>query len=180
MRRRELLGAVAAATTVATAGCNSLGRTLTGDDGDDPESVTVETIDASGSRAGSTVVPEPGRVTFVEFFATTCPICASQMSVVGDAYRQTGEDVQFLSVTSEPVGLTVSREDVAAWWDDHDGGWPVGVDDGVALARKYGATSIPTAVVVAPDGTVAWSHTGRTTASRIVAEIRAAGGDSTP
>ena len=178
LRRRELLSSVAAATTAATAGCNSLGNALTG--GDDPEPVTVETIDAPGSRAGSTVVPEPGWVTFVEFFATTCPICASQMSVVDDAYGRVGEEVQFLSVTSEPVGLTVSTEEVASWWANHDGSWPVGVDDGVALARKYGATSIPTAVVAAPDGTVTWSHTGRATASRIVAEIRAAGGDSAP
>lgn len=174
MRRRELLGGVAAATTVATAGCTGLARSLTGDGEDDPGTVTVETVDAPGSAAGTTTVPESGRVTFVEFFATTCPVCASQMSVVGDAYDRVGEAVQFLSVTSEPVGLSVSRDEVASWWGEHDGRWPVGVDDGVALAERYDATSVPTAVVVGPDGTVTWRHTGRTTASRIVAEIRSA------
>ncbi|WP_227134757.1 TlpA family protein disulfide reductase [Halorubellus salinus] len=174
MRRRELLGSVAGATTVATAGCSGLVGSLAGDDGDGAEAVTVETVDAPGSAAGTTTVPESGRVTFVEFFATTCPICAAQMSVVADAYGQVGDDVQFLSVTSEPVGLTVSTDDVAAWWVDHDGRWPVGVDDGVALARRFDATSVPTAVVVGPDGRVTWRHTGRTSAERIVSEIRAA------
>lgn len=174
MRRRELLGSLAAATAVTTAGCNSLGQSLTGDGGDDPEAVTVETIDAPGSRAGSATVPERGRVTFVEFFATTCPICASQMSVVGEAHGQVDDGVQFLSVTSEPVGLTVSTDEVASWWADNGGSWPVGIDDGLALARKYDATSVPTAVVVGPDNVVTGRHSGRTTASRIVSEIRAA------
>jgi thiol-disulfide isomerase/thioredoxin len=173
VRRRELLGSAATATTVAVAGCSSLVRSLTGDGGE-PDAVRVETIDAPGSSAGTTTVPAAGRVTFVEFFATTCPVCAAQMSVVGDAYGQVGEDVQFLSVTSEPVGLTVSTDDVASWWVDHDGRWPVAVDDGVALAQRYDATSVPTAVVVDADGSVTWRHTGRTTAERIRSEIRAA------
>jgi thiol-disulfide isomerase/thioredoxin len=174
VRRRELLGSVAAGTTAAAAGCTAIVRSLTGDGERDVDAVTVETIDARGSTVGTTSVPASGRVTFVEFFATTCPICASQMSVVGDAYGRIDGDVQFLSVTSEPVGLTVSTEDVRSWWVDHDGRWPVGVDDGVALAKRYDATSVPTAVVVDRDGNVTWRHTGRTTADRIVAEIEAA------
>ncbi|WP_210424881.1 TlpA family protein disulfide reductase [Halorussus halobius] len=193
MRRRDLLASVATATTMAAAGCNSLGESLARDDGGDAgpvtgetESVardagpvTVETLDAPGSEAGRTTVPEPGRVTFVEFFATTCGVCASQMSVVGEAHERVDDDVQFLSVTSEPVGLTVSADDVAAWWADHGGTWPVATDDGTELARAYDATSVPTAVVVAPDGTETWSHAGPTTAATIADEIRAArGGES--
>ena len=87
MRRRELLASVAAATTTA-AGCSGLGESLTGEDIREAEPVTVETIDAPGSEAGRATVPEPGRVTFVEFFATTCPVCASQMSTVRDAYGE--------------------------------------------------------------------------------------------
>ena len=178
VRRRELLASVAAATTTA-AGCSGLGESLTGEDIREAEPVTVETIDAPGSEAGRATVPEPGRVTFVEFFATTCGICASQMSAVGEAHREVPDGVQFLSVTSEPVGLSISTEAVASWWADHGGTWTVAADDGTALARRYGATSVPRAVVVAPDGTETWSHAGRTTAARIVDEIRAAdGGES--
>ena len=181
MRRRSFLAATGSALAAATAGCNAVGERLTGTDSEQTEGpVTVETLDAPGSTAGRATVPDEGRVTCVEFFATTCSVCASQMSVLGEAYARLDADVQFLSVTSEPVGLTVSRSEVASWWADHDGAWPVAVDDGTALSRRYDATSVPTVVVVDPDGTVAWSHTGRTTAARILDAIRSAraGGES--
>ena len=173
MRRRELLTTLAAASATATAGCNTLDA-MTSDEDTEGEAVTVETLDAPGSQAGTTTVPAADEVSFVEFFATTCPVCAAQMPALGEASRRVGDDVQFLSVTSEPVGYTVTRGDVASWWADHDGAWPVGVDDGTALAQRYGATSVPKAVVVRPDGTVAWSHTGRVEAASIVEAIRAA------
>lgn len=174
MRRRDLLTTLAAAAATASAGCNAVGTfTSNDDDADDTqEAITVETLDAPGSQAGTTTVPAAERVSFVEFFATTCSICAAQMSTLVEAYRRVGDEVQFLSVTSEPVGYTVTKEEVASWWDDHGGTWPVAVDDGTALSHRYGATSVPTAVVVRPDGTVTWSHTGRTEASDIVDAIR--------
>lgn len=169
MRRREVLAALAG--TVAAAGCSTLrSGTDQGDDG--PERITVETLDAPGSDAGTATVPDPERVTFVEFFATTCSVCASQMSTIGDAYDGVGAEVQFLSVTSEPVGYTVSREDIASWWADHGGTWPVAVDDGTALAQHFDASSVPTALVVTPDGDVTWSHTGPVDASVIVEAVR--------
>ena len=176
MRRRELLATLATATAAATAGCDSLGESLTDTEGEGEQGpVTVETLDAPGSSAGTATVPAPGRVTFVEFFATTCDICAAQISAVGAAYDRLDSDVQFLSVTSEPVGLSVSKGEVASWWADHDGDWPVGVDDGTALARRYDATSVPTAVVVDAPGRVAWRHAGRTDADTIVEAIESAG-----
>ncbi|MEF8785453.1 MAG: TlpA disulfide reductase family protein [Haloarculaceae archaeon] len=174
MRRRELLATLASATAAATAGCDSLGESMTGERESEQGPVTVETIDAPGSDAGTVTVPAPDRVTFVEFFATTCDICASQMPVVGEAYQRVDDDVQFLSVTSEPVGLSVSKEEVASWWADHDGSWPVATDDGTTLARRYDATSVPTAVVIDADGTVTWSHSGRVETATLVEEIQSA------
>lgn len=169
MRRRELL-ATLGASVAATAGCQTV-TNLTGTTTPVEEPVTVETLDAPGSEAGTVTVPATERVTFVELFATTCHVCAAQMSVLREVHRTAPDDVQFLSVTSEPVGLTVSREEVAEWWADHDGTWTVGVDDGTALARRYDATSVPTAAVVRPDGTLAWAHSGRVDAETILTAI---------
>lgn len=179
MHRRDVLATLSAAIAAATAGCDSLGESLTdtGDEsGDGP--VTVQTLDAPGSTAGTVTVPAPGRVTFIEFFATTCEVCAAQMSVLGDAAARVGADVQFLSVTSEPIGLSVSKSEVVSWWADHDGDWTVGVDDGTALARRYGATSVPKAVVVDATGRATWRHAGRTDADTVVDAVRSAGGQS--
>lgn len=172
MRRRDLLATLAGTITVGTAGCS----TLVGEDGEgtDTERVTVETLDAPGSTAGTATVPASDQVTFVEFFATTCSVCAGQMETLRQVHEQVGDDVQFLSVTSQPVGLSVSKEDVTSWWREHDGTWTVAVDDGTALARAYDATSVPTAVVVDSGGAVAWSHTGRVEAATVLSEIQAA------
>lgn len=174
MQRRELLAATAGLATTAAAGCAGLGASTADDDGGEDGPVPIETVDAPGSEPGVATVPEPGRVTFLEFFATTCDVCASQMPELAHAYRRADADVQFLSVTSEPVGLSVSKEELASWWADHGGEWPVAVDDGVTLARRYDATSVPTAVVIAPGGAVTWSRSGRVSASTIVGEVRSA------
>jgi len=97
----------------------------------------------------------------LEFFATTCSVCADQMSVLATANRRVDGSVPFLSVTSEPVGLSVSRAAVREWWARHGGAWPVGLDDGTKLAQRYDATLVPTTLVLDGDGTVSWRHTGR-------------------
>lgn len=167
MRRRRLLAAVAG-TAVAGAGGLYAGPWLPGDDTAD--SVTVETLSAPGSEAGTVAVPPAEGPLVLEFFATTCSVCADQMSVLSTARRRLDDAVRFLSVTSEPVGLSVTRADVREWWRAHDGGWSVGLDDGTTLATRYDATRVPTTLVL--DGAeVAWRHTGRFDAATLVEAV---------
>lgn len=172
--RRAVLATLAGSAVAASAGCSAARRYLSDDDGREDGPIAVETLEAPGSDAGTARVPAADRVTFVEFFATTCPTCAAQMDALGAAVRAIDAEVQFLSVTSEPVGYTVTREEVADWWAKHGGAWPVAVDDGTALSHRYDATSVPTAVVVRSDGTVTWSHSGRVDADAIVEAVREA------
>lgn len=169
VRRRDLLAGLASAA-VAVAGCSRAGDVSSETAG--AEAVTVETIEAPGSEAGTVTIPDSRRVTFLEFFATTCSTCAAQMEALREAHGRVGEEVLFVSVTSEPVGQTISRADLAAWWDDHGGTWPVGLDDGLSLARQYDARTVPTTLVLTPEGTVAWRHTGRADASTIVGAVQ--------
>ncbi len=176
MRRRDLLRTLAGTAVVASAGCSGspTGSTQAGD-GQDP--ITVDLLDAPGSDGGTATVPAESQVSFVEFFATTCSVCEGQMDTLAEAHETVGSEVQFLSVTSQPVGYTVSRSEVASWWDDHGGSWPIGVDDGTALAQRYDATSVPTALLIRPDGSVAWSHTGEINTDRIVEAVRETTGE---
>lgn len=167
VRRRELLAGLAGAS-VSLSGCTGIFGG--GDRSTDP--VTVETIDAPGSEAGTLSIPASDGVSFVEFFATTCSVCASQMPTLREAYTAVGDDVQFVSVTSQPVELSVSREEIVSWWESHDGAWPVALDDGTTLAKRYDATRIPHAVVIQSDGSVSWSHTGSFSVDAIVGAIR--------
>jgi len=168
MRRRRLLATVGGTVAVG-AGALYARPWQSATDSADP--ITVETLDAPGSDAGTVTVPPADGPLVLEFFATTCSTCADQMAVLADARQRVDDSVPFLSVTSEPVGLSVSRADVREWWQANDGAWPVGLDDGTALAQRYDATRVPTTLVL--DEGVAWRHTGPFDAEALLAAIRA-------
>lgn len=167
MRRRTVLAAVGGSVALGVGGLSA----RPWDSGDHADRVAVETLSAPGSEAGTVTVPPETGPMVVEFFATTCSVCADQMSALRTARRRLDASVPFVSVTSEPVGLSVTRADVREWWRSHDGTWSVGLDDGTTLAQRYDATRVPTTLVV--DDGVAWRHTGRFDADRLVAAVRA-------
>lgn len=93
-------------------------------------------------------IPEPGRVTLLEFFATWCTICRAKMPHLASLHEAIDEeDVQLISITFEPVGTTVDASDVVSWWHEHGGTWPVVHDEGLHFARELGITAVPTSVV---------------------------------
>jgi thiol-disulfide isomerase/thioredoxin len=171
MRRRALLALAGAGLTggsvwVATGGLAS----------DDGLPVTVETMDARGSTAGSLAVPPTGAVTVVDLFATWCGPCIEQMDAlapVHDAYAD-ADDVRFVSVTNERLGGTLTREDVRAWWRENDGNWTLGLDPESRLLSSLGASGLPYVAVAAPDGSVTWGESGVTDASTLRAHVEAA------
>ena len=146
-----------------------------GSEGDDTVTpVEVETLDAPGSNAGTVEVPRRGDVTFVEFFATWCHVCQGMMDEVAAAHDEVGDGVQFLSVSNEPVGHTVTREEVVDWWRDNGGDWTVGVDGDLRLTEALDAAGVPTTVVVDSRNRIVTADTGRKTADEIVEAVESA------
>lgn len=188
--RRRLLAGVGTAAVGALAGCVgslSLGSSESTTDrprtdattADDPtvtvsdsyDGLTVETLSTGGSPGG--VVPvRPSRVTLLDFFATWCPPCKEQIGELR-AVDRSFPDVHMLSITSES-----DRGAVRSFWRDHDGTWPVGVDDDLAVVGEFGVERIPTTVVLDASGQTQWRHTGLTDASTIGEQLRAAGADA--
>lgn len=173
MRRRDLLAGLAGLGTLG-GGAYVLNQGA-GTQMVDP--VELRAVEAQGSQARPVTVPEPGRVTFVEFFATWCNVCAESMPELRAAHAAV-DDVQFLSVTNEPLGHAVTREEIATWWADHDGNWTVAPDEDLALTEALDARSVPMMVVLDADNVVTWTGTGKHPADDIVDRIRAARGGS--
>lgn len=187
MRRRELVAGVASAAAIGGAALFAAGATPTGiggsDDAGDPtasdegaetvEPMTIETIEAPGSRDGEVAVPASDRPTFVDFFGTWCPPCVEQMPALGDANDRVGDRVLFVSVTTEAVGRSVTEAEIAEWWTEHDGGWLVGADPTAELAARANVSGYPTAAVIDAAGRLRWSESGIHTADELVAEIEA-------
>ncbi|MDZ7688327.1 MAG: thioredoxin domain-containing protein [Halobacteriales archaeon] len=132
VRRREI---IAGALGLAVLGGGAVYASRPSDSGA-VQPVEVETLDAPGSEAGVVEVPSTGEVSVVEFFATWCRVCAGMMENLNEVNDRIGDEVQFVSVTNEPVGHTVTREDVTDWWRDHDGAWTVGIDDDLVLTDR--------------------------------------------
>lgn len=198
MRRRDLLaglgstGVLAGAGAIAVYGLPSVEDAPAGDDaspsergdGTDagangtnrPDPIEVETIEAPGSEAGTVTIPTPGRPTFVDLFGTWCAPCIEQMPGLAAANDRIGDEVQFVSVTSEPAtedhGIT--EAELVDWWTTHDGDWTLGVDPTAKVMGRHFQGSYPTAVAFDATGRVQWADDGIKTADELVAEIERA------
>ncbi|WP_418282614.1 TlpA family protein disulfide reductase [Halorubrum sp. DTA98] len=165
MNRRTALAAIAGIGVLGGGGYVARRR------GTDTLSPTrIETLTAPGSTAGYRLVPEPGSVTVLEFFATWCSTCASYMNALRKTRRVT--DAEFVSVTNEPVGVSVDRSDVVDWWREHDGEWTVGLDEELALTTALDASAVPYTVVFDETNAAVYAESGTTSASELVAVVR--------
>ena len=179
MKRRHLLAGLASVGAIGAAGLVTTG-TLSGSSETESETAepveptTLETIEAPGSSDGEVTVPAENRPTFVDFFGTWCPPCVEQMPALGEAADRVGDDVLFVSVTTEDVGGSVSEDAVVEWWRENDGDWLVAADVTAELAAKLNVGAYPTAVAIDADGRVQWSASGVHTADELVDGIETA------
>jgi len=171
MRRRELIAGVGALGVFGAGGAVAYtDLNLTGDnDVEGIEPVELERFDAPGTER----IPEPGRVTFLEMFATWCGICERKMEPLSET-KAAVDDVQFVSVTSEPVGRTVQPEDVVEWFSELGGNWPVAHDENLELSRRVDATAVPYAVVFDEENRITSSSVGYAEADTLIDRIESA------
>jgi thiol-disulfide isomerase/thioredoxin len=178
MRRRDLIAGIASLGALGGAGAVATGNipaTIDGEDAPEPvDPVTIQTIDAPGSRDGEMTLPAPDRPTFVDFFGTWCPPCAEQMPDLVEAHDRLGDEVLFVSVTTEDVGGAVSEETVADWWTDHDGDWLVAAYTSAELAARLNVGGYPSARAIDTTGRVRWATSGTHTTEEFVAGIERA------
>lgn len=190
LRRRTLL-AVAGASAVA--GCleddadDDSDLDDNGDDGDDgdaPDSPPFElrTVEAPGSEAGATTVPREGQVTFLNPTRTLCPTSEGLIETIGDARAEIGSrydvgpdgDVRFVSMVDPRSGPDPTEEELADWWNEHGGEWPIGIDEDGTINDYYEVNGFPTVLALDADGEVHWRDTGGTGASNMVTGIERA------
>lgn len=184
MNRRTLLVATAGLTTIT--GCLDDTDTEDSDDADDSTDdgppFEIELIDAPGSEAGTVSIPQSGQVALVNFTRQFCPTSEGYLSNVGEAYDrlETEFDVGLdgevfvCSVIDWTQGATPSDEELADWWVEQDGHWPIGIDRSGELFDEYHDDDFPGTVALDGDGEVQWRDGGGTTASNIVSGVRTA------
>jgi len=177
VRRRHLLAGLASVGVVGGAGAvatDSVPSVLGGDTSEPVDPVTINTVDAPGSRDGEVTLPAADRPTFIDFFATYCAPCVEQMPDLAEAHDRFGDEVLFVSVTPENVGGSVSEEKVVDWWRENDGDWLVAADTSLELAARLNVGGYPSARAVDASGRVRWSTSGTHTTEEFVEGIERA------
>lgn len=96
-----------------------------------------------------------GRYAVLDFWASTCTACASELPHVEAAYEDLGRSVAF-------VGIDVSDQAAPALRLARRAGltYPLAADTSGQVAGEYRVSGLPFTVILAPDGTVVTRHPG--------------------
>ena len=173
MNRRELLAGAGSLATLGVGGYFVFGREGRAS-GDRIDTVSIDTLDVSGSPGTSLTVPFDEGVTVIDLFATTCTACPAHIETLEAVRGRVGDEVRFVSVTNERVGDAQPRSYFVEWWQRHGGAWPVGFDDEGTLTKALGLPSYPFTAVVNAERLVTWSKAGQPSVDTIVNAVQEA------
>lgn len=174
MRRRDFLAGAAGLAVVGGGAAYALGDlSLIREEDAGMAPVELPGIEAPGSDAGTVTIPNEGQVNFVELFATSCPACQRMMPELRDA-AATADDVQFVSVTNEPLGHTIDAEDIAEWWAERDAHWQLAHDEELELTMALDANAVPYSAVFDAENRLVWSDDGYKTDDELLDAIESA------
>jgi len=93
---------------------------------------------------------------------------------LAEAHDRIGDEVLFVSVTTEDVGGAVTEETVANWWRENDGDWLVAADVTAELAARLNVGGYPSARAIDASGRVRWATSGTHTTEEFVDGIERA------
>ena len=105
------------------------------------------------------------RPVVLNFFASWCPPCITEMPALESIHQQR-PDVSFVGLAVNDT-LTRARETVA----ETGVTYPAGLDPGGTISNDFGIQGMPTTLFIAADGEVAYQHTGELTADQVTEHI---------
>ncbi len=98
-----------------------------------------------------------GKIVFLNFWATWCSPCKSEMPDIQALYEAHGgnaEDLVVLGVAQPGVGREGSSEDIANFLAEGGYTYPVVMDEDGSVFAQYGIRAFPTTFMISSDGTV--------------------------
>jgi len=120
--------------------------------GDTPAALKLAALSGGGTVSTAS---DRGRFTVVNFWASSCSACTSEMPDFEAEYRAFGGKVAFLGVdVSDPAGA--GKAFAAKYGVDY----PLAVDPTGAAAGRFRVTGLPYTVILSPSGKVLVRHPG--------------------
>jgi cytochrome c biogenesis protein CcmG/thiol:disulfide interchange protein DsbE len=160
--RRRVLASIALALLAA---CTSSGGTGKPDDRA-VQQATYTRLDGTTTSLATYA----GTPTLVNFFASTCPPCVTEMPALEQVKQEAAGKVQFVGID---VGDTV--EGTRSFVAGVKVTWDIGRDPRGDIATLLGSVGLPTTAVLDRDGAVVYKHLGPLNVDELRAELRSRG-----
>lgn len=132
---------------------------------DEAQEVEPEAIDApdfivlDGGGNEVRLSDYAGMPVVLNFWATWCGPCKSELPAFENMYAEYGDDVAFLIINLTD-GARDTIDGATSFVEENGYTFPVLFDTTLLAAQTYGAYSIPLTVFVFPDGTLAGGYQG--------------------
>ncbi|MBR5869469.1 MAG: TlpA family protein disulfide reductase [Clostridia bacterium] len=123
---------------------------------------TVYDIDGNPVSPSSFI----GRPVLVNFWATWCPPCKSEMPDFDRVYADYGDDVVFMMINMTD-GSRDTVKSASAFVEDKGYSFPVYYDSDLDAAYTWGVSSIPMTVLIGADGNIIGAQVGALNESQL-------------
>lgn len=115
---------------------------------------------------------------FLEVFATWCPHCQRETSVIDQLYKKYKGRVDFVAVTGSSVGMDgqspASEQDTLNFAQTFHAQYPVAFDGSLGVAKSYLQGGYPTLAVIGRDKKVTYLSSGETSFGELDSAIKRA------
>ena len=111
-----------------------------------------------------------GKPIVLNFWASWCPPCQSEMPNFDEVFAENQDDIQFLMV-SLVDGNKETQATATQFVEDKGYSFPIFFDKNSTSAINYSVSSIPTSIFIDKDGYVVDTHTGALSKSMLEAKI---------
>ncbi len=130
---------------------------------------------AAATTAGPFDLAKTKQPVFLEVFATWCPHCQRETSVLNKLYALYGKQIAFVAVSGSEMGMDgqtpASQADVLAFAQRFGVKYPIAYDSQETVMDLYNQGGFPTIVIIGKNKTISYAASGEIAYADLVTQI---------